>query len=820
MKNLSTDSGFENESSEYTSDIFPSNISPAHREIPELKEDRLPDFIPLAKSGHSLEADMLFGWRPTSILQNGPVPLSFTLDRISTQNAIFYGFRPTDSLELHECYSSPETYKFTINPTLRHAWNTIKKLEPNKKVQPFKGMKTGLNINELIFSSCFESGNLDKVVKVKENEYDLYIRTDSNSYGHNWWYYFKVENKWNDREVKFNIVNFSKRSSLYNQGNLPCIFDINNPAKGWFKGGNKVSYTSSKANKPNQRRIYYCLSFSYQFKENDAFYFAYSVPYRYSKLCNFVKELEKSNFVKNEVLCKSLSGVDVPILTITDFMAANQKEIAFLTARVHPGETHGSWVMEGLLKFLISDHHEAKRLRKKIIFKIVPMLNPDGVILGNGRCSLTGEDLNRRFHSPDPRLHPIIYSLKNAIKKEKISFYFDFHAHSTKKGMFMYGPHYPLHSDKYISIKVLPKLFSEKTEMFRYFSCKFQNDWSKRKSARLAIWKELKLPFVYTIETSSYGYLDNERNTVPFNEELLNTLGRNFCEALLEYIIIRNRFIKEKETKKTERLKKKKFGKKDYSAKEGFNARSLLEIMNCIKEENIQEDSDSEPSESEDEEFDPEYEEQQQKINQKILKVLDKAKNLMGFGKKESCSALRSSKKDDIFEIRESKEKLPKSITKIIKSSLKLKKLKKSDGTPHKYLLNDRFFKPRPSTSVKPRLKIHEIRKKQINDIQSIKPNVVDVSFKRRKFLDKFPNQRYKHIGTEKNSESPFLKYGDFNEIEQNDGEKNRAGSVENISYKHMFSRYKLDFGCESPTNIETVLKSEKRLARKYLDDF
>lgn len=49
------------------------------------------------------------------------------------------------------------------------------------------------------------------------------------------------------------------------------------------------------------------------------------------------------------------------------------------------------------------------------------MLNPDGVIIGNYRSSFAGVDLNRRFHSPDPKLHPIINELKklmNEIKQE------------------------------------------------------------------------------------------------------------------------------------------------------------------------------------------------------------------------------------------------------------------------------------------------------------------------------------------------------------------------------------------------------------------
>jgi murein tripeptide amidase MpaA len=34
-------------------------------------------------------------------------------------------------------------------------------------------------------------------------------------------------------------------------------------------------------------------------------------------------------------------------------------------------------------------------MRKNVIFKIIPMLNPDGVILGNYRTGAFGKDFNR-----------------------------------------------------------------------------------------------------------------------------------------------------------------------------------------------------------------------------------------------------------------------------------------------------------------------------------------------------------------------------------------------------------------------------------------
>jgi hypothetical protein len=44
------------------------------------------------------------------------------------------------------------------------------------------------------------------------------------------------------------------------------------------------------------------------------------------------------------------------------------------------------------------------------------MLNPDGVINGNYRCSLAGCDLNRRWKYPSAIIHPTIYSAKKLIK--------------------------------------------------------------------------------------------------------------------------------------------------------------------------------------------------------------------------------------------------------------------------------------------------------------------------------------------------------------------------------------------------------------------
>jgi murein tripeptide amidase MpaA len=45
------------------------------------------------------------------------------------------------------------------------------------------------------------------------------------------------------------------------------------------------------------------------------------------------------------------------------------------------------------------------------------MLNPDGVIVGNYRCSLTGKDMNRNFRHPRKQSFPILYHMKEIILK-------------------------------------------------------------------------------------------------------------------------------------------------------------------------------------------------------------------------------------------------------------------------------------------------------------------------------------------------------------------------------------------------------------------
>ena len=310
----------------------------------------------------------------------------------------------------------------------------------------------------LLFESRFESGNLNHALKISDNEYNLSMQNDINSAGNTQWFYFRVQNTTANSTVQFNILNFGKNDSLFNHGmKVLCYSEIENSAtnKGWFRDGTDISYFNNGIHKNTSGKSYYTLSYKFKFPHtNDTVYFAYGYPYTYTDLMEDLADIEKDPF-KNKVatrklVCNTIAGNRCEVLTVTSpgtSEGVNQRRGAVITARVHPGETVGSWMMKGVIDFLTSDTPEAKQLRDNYVFKIIPMLNPDGVIAGNYRTSLVGNDLNRRWKKPNERLHPTIFHAKAMIKdfgrERPIDLVCDLHGHSKRKNVFMYGCNVP-----------------------------------------------------------------------------------------------------------------------------------------------------------------------------------------------------------------------------------------------------------------------------------------------------------------------------------------------------------------------------------------
>lgn len=81
-----------------------------------------------------------------------------------------------------------------------------------------------------------------------------------------------------------------------------------------------------------------------------------------------------------------------------------------------------------------------------ICFRIVPMLNKDGVFIGNYRTGIVGDDFNRKFATGPKEYFPEIHALKKLVAKCKkagnLKLFLDLHGHSILKNSFIFGPEY------------------------------------------------------------------------------------------------------------------------------------------------------------------------------------------------------------------------------------------------------------------------------------------------------------------------------------------------------------------------------------------
>ena len=253
---------------------------------------------------------------------------------------------------------------------------------------------------------------------------------------------------------------------------------------GWHKGGRNINYSSNGIRKAEAiNKCYYTLTFTYDFHyDKDTVFFAYSTPYTYTDLTDALNRIErdeaKAEFCLRKTLCRTVAGNRCEYLAITSKSKSApdlaERKGVVMTARVHPGETVGSWIMQGIMDFLTDvNSAEAELLRQHFVFKIIPMLNPDGVINGNYRCSLAGCDLNRRWKRPDKLLHPTIYYSKTLIKrlhKERgVIFYCDFHGHSRKRNTFVYGCN---DADEPERTRLFPMILSKICPFFSFSSSK------------------------------------------------------------------------------------------------------------------------------------------------------------------------------------------------------------------------------------------------------------------------------------------------------------------------------------------------------------
>ncbi|XP_064304500.1 cytosolic carboxypeptidase-like protein 5 isoform X1 [Phalacrocorax carbo] len=318
----------------------------------------------------------------------------------------------------------------------------------------------------LLFSSRFDSGNLAHVEQVgpagagggaaawgaalpaADYEFNVWTRPDcahtEYENGNRSWFYFSVRGGAPGKLIKLHILNMNKQSRLYSQGMSPFVRTLPMRPR-WERIRERPSFEMVETQ--------FVLSFVHRFLEHRGAttYFAFCYPFSYTECQEMLAQLDcrfqecrhmspssplDSVYYHRELLCHSLDKLRVDLLTVTSCHGMLEKReprldklfpdtatprprrfagkrVFFLSSRVHPGETPSSFVFNGFLDFILREEDpRAQMLRRMFVFKLIPMLNPDGVVRGHYRTDSRGVNLNRQYLNPDAELHPAVYGAK------------------------------------------------------------------------------------------------------------------------------------------------------------------------------------------------------------------------------------------------------------------------------------------------------------------------------------------------------------------------------------------------------------------------
>lgn len=275
------------------------------------------------------------------------------------------------------------------------------------------------------------------------------------------------------------------------------------------------------------------------YSDNDV-YFATAPPYSYEHL---LKSLDLYQSIcpndcifYRETLTKSLDNRNIEIITISakrNFTCEREervigiypsslprsfkanKPIVFISARVHPGETPASYMLDSIIQCILAKDLKGNALRNQFVFKIVPMLNPDGVSRGHFRVDQNGINLNRCYAYPSMLDHPSIYAVKVYIENiiaQKVCFYLDLHAHGSRKSCFVFGN--CLSVPEQVDNELFGKLLELNSQYFDYSESDFnqknmtakdpKDHHSKEGSGRVAFYKSIGITYSYTVEASYF----------------------------------------------------------------------------------------------------------------------------------------------------------------------------------------------------------------------------------------------------------------------------------------------------------------------------
>jgi hypothetical protein len=173
--------------------------------------------------------------------------------------------------------------------------------------------------------------------------------------------------------------------------------------------------------------------FVYKHKvQGEKVWFAYDLPYTPSTMGKLLlPEAKRDSQVEIFELCKTKNNRSVNAIRFNNrSKTSNIKYGIWLQARAHAFETGGSWVLNELGRWLLSNDPEANALRNCAVITIIPIVDVDGVVEGRTGKYQMPYDHNRNWEET-PNHWEEIQTIKSSIKKmsaeNMVDLFIDFH---------------------------------------------------------------------------------------------------------------------------------------------------------------------------------------------------------------------------------------------------------------------------------------------------------------------------------------------------------------------------------------------------------
>jgi murein tripeptide amidase MpaA len=170
----------------------------------------------------------------------------------------------------------------------------------------------------------------------------------------------------------------------------------------------------------------------------DSVWYAYFAPYSMERHGDLIAKAQAADGVSLDVLGETLDGQPMDLLRIGEPSADKQNFWAI--ARQHPGESMAEWWMEGFLARLLDPaDRTAQALREKVVFYLVPNMNPDGSRRGHLRTNAAGANLNREWSEPAMDRSPEVFLVRERMRATGLDFCLDVHGDEALPYNFLAG---------------------------------------------------------------------------------------------------------------------------------------------------------------------------------------------------------------------------------------------------------------------------------------------------------------------------------------------------------------------------------------------